>query len=157
VSLCASISLTSGPGPCPLKTQLITAETSDSRCPSGFENRHPLQDLFTFVITGQEEYESIFSPERFEEILYGESPTDAEILTLREHRIEEWLNEDSDADVILGYSLVEVADAHGNRGIALILCTGYSFSGLTIWVKEIFDTKTAAMAYLKENGSTLES
>jgi hypothetical protein len=82
----------------------------------------------------EEEYESVLSPERFEEIQYGDSPTDAEILALREHRIEEWLDEESDADVIPGYSLVEVADAHGNQGIALILCTGYSFSELTIWV-----------------------
>jgi hypothetical protein len=104
----------------------------------------------------EEEYESILSPERFEEILYGESPTDAEILALREHRIEVWLNEDADADVIPGYSLVEVVDAHGNRGIALIFCKGYSFSGLTIWVEDIFDTKAAAMAFLKDNGSTLE-
>ena len=105
----------------------------------------------------EEEYESVLSPERFEEIQYGGSPTDAEILALREHRIEKWLNEDADADIIPGYSLVEVEDAHGNRGLALILCTGYSFSGLTISVKEIFDTKAAAMAYLKANGSTLES
>ena len=64
------------------------------------------------------------------------------------------LSGDADADVIPGYSLDEVTDTEGNRGIALILCTGYSFSGLRIWVKEVFDTREAAMAYLEENGMT---
>jgi hypothetical protein len=82
--------------------------------------------------------------------------TNAEIQALREQRLEKWLSGDAEADVVPGYSPVEVMDTDGNRGTALILCTGYSFSGLSERIEEIFDARAAAMAYLEENGSTWE-
>jgi hypothetical protein len=48
-----------------------------------------------------------------------------------------------------GYCLAEVTDAGGNSGIAVVLCTGDSLSGLKHWV---FDTRAAAKASMKENG-----
>jgi hypothetical protein len=102
----------------------------------------------------KDEYWNLVSEERFDEIQDGQSPTEAEILGVRDHRLEEWLSGDADADVVPAYSLVEVTDGGDNRGIAVILCTGYSFSELSIWVEGVFDTKVAAIAYLNENGWT---
>ena len=52
------------------------------------------------------------------------------------------------------YCFAELTDADEHSGIALILCTGDSLSGLTIWVHDVFETKAAALNYLKENGWT---
>lgn len=104
----------------------------------------------------EEEYENFLTPERFEVIQSGQSLTDAEIQALREQRLEKWLSSDADASVVPGYCFVEITDTDGDKGTALLLCTGYSISGLSIWVEGIFDTRAAAMAYMKENGSTLE-
>jgi hypothetical protein len=72
----------------------------------------------------EEEYEELFSPERLEEINSGHPPTEAELLALREARLEKMLSDDSDADVTPGYRLAEVIDDEGNTGIDLILCHG---------------------------------
>jgi hypothetical protein len=100
----------------------------------------------------QRELETAFSPQRIDKVLDGQPATQAELQALREVRLQNILSGDCDADAIPGYCLAEVADAEGNTGIALILCTGYSFSGLSIWVAEIFETREAAKAYLEENG-----
>ena len=100
------------------------------------------------------EIENFLSPERFQEIQSGQVLTDAEIQALREKRLEKWLSGDADADVVPGYCFVEVTDTDGDKGTALLLCTGYSFSGLSIWVEGIFNTRAAAMAYMEENGMT---
>jgi hypothetical protein len=102
----------------------------------------------------EEEYEDFLTPERLEEIQSGQSFTDDEIQALREQRLEKWLSGDADADVVPGYCFAEVTDTDRDRGTALLLCTGYSFSGLSIWVEGIFDNRAAAMAYMEENGST---
>jgi hypothetical protein len=43
-----------------------------------------------------------------------------------------------------------------NPGIALFLCSGYSFSVLKISVLDVFDTREDALAYLNENGWTTD-
>jgi hypothetical protein len=99
-----------------------------------------------------DEYEEIFGSERLEEIKNGQPPTEAEIRGLREARLEKMLSDDGDADSIPAFCLAEVDDCEGNTGIALILCTGHSFSGVSIWVEDVFDTTADAFAYLDENG-----
>jgi hypothetical protein len=96
----------------------------------------------------------VFGPQRLDDVLDGQPATEAELQALRRVRLERILSGDCDADVIPAYCLAEVTDEDGNTGIALIFCKGYSFSGLTIWAAEIFDTREAAKAHLEENGWT---
>lgn len=99
-----------------------------------------------------EEYEELFGSERLEQIKNGQPPTEDEMLKLREARAQKMLGDDGDADVVPSCCFAEVEDEDGNSGIALILCTGYSFSELNIWAVDVFETKTAAYAHLRENG-----
>ena len=101
----------------------------------------------------EEEYEAVLSPERVADALDELPLTEAELEALREHRLERILLGDYiDADTIPGYCLADVADEDGNSGIALIVCTGYAFSGLDIGVNGIFETREAAKAYMEEKG-----
>jgi len=102
----------------------------------------------------QQELETVLRPQRLEQVLDGQPPTEAELQALREVRLQNILSGNywDEEGAIPGYCLAEVADAEGNTAIALIFCTGTSLSGLTIWVVEIFDTREAAKAYLEENG-----
>jgi hypothetical protein len=100
----------------------------------------------------EQEYKKVLSPERKAAFENGDPLTECELEELREHRLEAMLQGDVDGDAIPSYCLAEVTDADDNTGIALILCNGYSFSGLKIWVQEIFDTEEAARAYLEANG-----
>jgi hypothetical protein len=102
----------------------------------------------------QDEYERFFTPERLEKINAGQEITEDEFLALRKARLERLLDPETDADVTTGYSFVEVADDEGNAGIAVYLCSGYSFSGLDVSVLDVFDTREDALAYLNENGWT---
>jgi hypothetical protein len=99
----------------------------------------------------EDEYERFFTPQRLEEINAGQQITEDEFLALRQARLERLLNPDTDADVTTGYSFVEVVDDEGNAGIAVFLCSGYSFSDLKISVLDVFDTREDALAYLNEN------
>jgi hypothetical protein len=101
------------------------------------------------------ELEEVFSAQRLEEVLDGQAVTEDELKALRQARLESISTGDSDAGNIPGYSLAEIADAEGNTGVAFILCSGHSFSGLNIWVAEIFESKEAASAYLEKNGQTI--
>jgi hypothetical protein len=93
----------------------------------------------------KQEYEAVLSPERFANVDGGDPVTEAESEALRNHRLETIIYVgDCDADTIPAYCLAEVKDADGNGGIALILCKGYSFSVLKIWVHRIFETREAA-------------
>ena len=108
-------------------------------------------DLGEFM---QSELEEVFNPQRLEEVLDGGTVTEAELRALRQVRLDNMSSGDWDAGDIPGYCLAEVEDAEGNTGIAFILCNGHSFSGLRIWVTEIFESEEAAAAYLEENGRT---
>jgi hypothetical protein len=100
----------------------------------------------------REEYNAVLSPERRAAFNNGDSLTESELQKLREHRLGAMLEGDFDADGIPSYCLAEVTDADNNIGIALILCKGYSFSGLNVWVQEIFETEEAAKAYMGKDG-----
>ena len=102
----------------------------------------------------QRELKQVFSPQRLDDVLNGQPATEVELQALRQVRLDSISMTDCDADAIPDYCIAEVANEDGNSGIALILCTGYSFSGLNIWVDEIFDTREAAKAYAKERGWT---
>ena len=103
-----------------------------------------------------DEYERFFTPERLAEIDAGQQITEDEFLALREARLQRLLDSSTDADVTTGYSFVEVVDDEGTVGIAVFLCSGYSFSGLDISVLNVFDTREDALAYVNENGWTGE-
>jgi hypothetical protein len=99
------------------------------------------------------EYQAVLAPERVANVIDGDSVTETEFKALRQHRLETIIyGGDCDADTTPAYCLAEVRDADGNDGIALILCNGYSFSVLKIWVHGIFETREAAKAHMKENG-----
>jgi hypothetical protein len=101
----------------------------------------------------QREYQAVLSPERVANVLNGDPFTETEFEALRKRRLEKIIYEgDCDADKIPSYCLAEVKDADGSSGIALILCKGYSFSVLEIWVHEIFETEEAAKSYMQEDG-----
>jgi hypothetical protein len=115
----------------------------------------------------EKEYEAlfIFSPASIEEIKSGHQPTEAELLALRNARLQKLLDPCADPDLTPGYSLVEVEVVDHeedddeelaviNTGIAVILCTGSSFFGLELEVLDVFDTKEDALAYLNANGWT---
>lgn len=100
----------------------------------------------------QEEYKHALSPERKAAFDQGDALTESELEKLRERRLGALLEGDFDADDIPGYCLAEVTDEDKNTGIALILCKGYSFSGLNVWVQDIFETREAAKAYMQTDG-----
>ena len=102
--------------------------------PSYLQNRRSLQKCS----------EDLLGPERLAEVRSGHPVTEAELRVLRNQRLEKMLGDDGDADFVPAYCLAEIADADGNTGVALILCKGYSFSGVTIWVEDVFDTRAAA-------------
>ena len=100
----------------------------------------------------EQEYEKVFGPERAADFQKGHPISEAEFDALREYRSAGTRLGSAHADAIPAYCLAEVTDDDDNSGIALILCTGDSFSGLNVWVRGIFDTREAAKAYLEENG-----
>jgi len=102
----------------------------------------------------ERDYEKVFSADRIADFQKGLPLTEAELNALREHRLAEIYLRDVNTDSLPAYCFAEVTDADDNTGIALILCTGDSFSELTIWVHDIFETKAAALNYLQENGWT---
>ena len=61
---------------------------------------------------------------------------------------------DNDADRIPGYALVRVNDLAGNRGCALLLRTGYSFTKIQTWVESAFPTIAAARDHMNRYGLT---
>jgi hypothetical protein len=68
--------------------------------------------------------------------------------------LEKLFDSSISADVACGYCFAKVVDEQGNTGIAVIFCTGYSFSDLKYWVFDLFKTKEDALAYLNANGWT---
>lgn len=100
----------------------------------------------------EQEYENVFGPERAADFQKGHPLGETEFDALSEYRLAGIRLGSAHADAIPAYCLAEVTDDDNNSGIALILCTGGSFSGLNIWVHGIFDTREAARAYLEENG-----
>jgi hypothetical protein len=102
----------------------------------------------------EREYEEVFCPERIADFQKGHPLTEAELNALRKLRLDEIFLRNVGTDSLPGYCFAEIKDADDNTGIALILCTGDSFSSLSIWVHDIFETKAAALSYLQENGWT---
>ena len=100
----------------------------------------------------EQEYEEVFGSKHAADFQKGHSLSKAELDALGDHRLAGRRLGSAHADAIPAYCLAEVTDDDGNSGIALILCTGDSFSGLNIWVHGIFDTRETARAYLEENG-----
>ncbi len=97
-------------------------------------------------------FTDVVSPERLRELEGGSTPTSDEMGRLRESKREFYLSGDGDADSIPGYALAEVEDDMGNRGIALILRTGYSFSELHTWLEGVFPSRQLAFRYMKDGG-----
>jgi hypothetical protein len=100
----------------------------------------------------ESELETVLGAGRTAEIKSGQLPTEAELDALRKNRLASILRGDRDEDDMPAYCLAEVTDARGKTAIALILCTGSSFFGTNIWVDEVFDTREAALFYLKQHG-----
>lgn len=89
----------------------------------------------------KQEYEKVFGPERAAVFQKGYPFSEPELDALREHRLAEIRLGSAYADAIPAYCLAEVTDDDDNSGVALILCTGDSFSELTIWVDDVLKQK----------------
>jgi hypothetical protein len=94
----------------------------------------------------------IENPERVEALCDGSKPTRAEIKQYREWWVESRLAGDGDADLIPGYALSKVQDAHKNEGTALVLRTGYSFSQITTWLEGVYSSGEEAVQWMKKGG-----
>jgi len=90
--------------------------------------------------------------ERCDALAEGAEPTEQEIKLFHDNWLETALEGEGDADFIPAYALSTVVDAQGNEGVALMLRTGYSFSGITTWVEGIFDSSEDATAHMKKGG-----
>jgi len=90
--------------------------------------------------------------ERCDALAEGAKPTEQEIKLFHDHWLESALEGEGDADFIPAYALSIVKDAQGNEGVALMLRTGYSFSGITTWLEGIFDSSEDATAHMEKEG-----
>ncbi|MBK7706481.1 MAG: hypothetical protein IPJ30_12055 [Acidobacteria bacterium] len=50
------------------------------------------------------------------------------------------------------YLLAEVGDGDGNKGVALILRTGYAFTEIETWLEGVFATREEAMDWMLSQG-----
>lgn len=89
---------------------------------------------------------------RCDELRNGGEPTEAEQELFHEWWVESQLDGDEDADDIPGYALATVKDHNGNEGVALILRTGYSFSGINTWLEGFFGSREEAIQHMKNDG-----
>jgi len=89
--------------------------------------------------------------ERSDALAEGAEPTEQEIKLFHDYWLECALEGEGDADFIPAYALSIVKDAKGNEGVALLLRTGYSFSGITTWLERIFDSSEDATAHMGNN------
>ena len=89
---------------------------------------------------------------RCEALTNGAKPTEQEIKLFHDNWLESALEGEGDADFIPAYALSIVKDAKGNEGIALLLRTGYSFSGITTCLEGIFDSSEDATAHMEKRG-----
>jgi hypothetical protein len=90
--------------------------------------------------------------ERCEALSEGAEPTEQEIKLYHDNWLESALEGQGDADFIPAYALSIVKDPQGNEGVALMLRTGYSFTGITTWLEGIFDSSEDASAHMGKDG-----
>lgn len=88
---------------------------------------------------------------RREALLDGAKPTLSEVRRLKSFYVG-WLMSDGDADCIPAYALADVADEEGHQGVALVLRTGYSFSGIETWLEGVFRSDEEALKHLRKGG-----
>lgn len=84
-------------------------------------------------------------------ILSGSALSQMELEAWRRRWMENQLL-NNDADKIPGYALAEISDFVGNRGYALLLRTGYSFTRLRTWVEGAFPTVESAWDHMNRHG-----
>ena len=66
--------------------------------------------------------------------------------------IEKALRGDSDADQVPSYQTVQIKGPKGRKKVAINMCSGYSFSGLSFWIEGLFSSYERADNYLSRNG-----
>ena len=98
-------------------------------------------------------FEGSVSSARLKQLKKGALPSDSEIRIYRQAWWDEQLmNDEPDADCIPGYALATVRVNDDVEGVALILRTGYSFSGLETWLEGIFFSSKDATDYMTATG-----
>lgn len=90
--------------------------------------------------------------ERCEALAEGAEPTEQEIKLFHDNWLESALEGEGDADFIPAYAMSIVVDGKGREGVALLLRTGYSFSGITTWLEGVFDSSEEATAHMEKGG-----
>lgn len=98
--------------------------------------------------------EDHIDPDRLEALYNGAEPTEEENRLFH----EVWLGyalDEPDADVSPGYVVASLADdqcpVRAER-YALVLCTGYSFTGIRRWVEGLFANVEDALEYMRARG-----
>ena len=94
----------------------------------------------------------IENKKRCEALGNGAKPTKKEIKIYHDWWLESALEGDCDADDIPAYAISIVEDPKGNKGVALLLRTGYSFSGVTTSLEGIFDSSEDATSHMRNGG-----
>jgi hypothetical protein len=90
--------------------------------------------------------------ERISALENGDWPTQEEIKLYHDWWVKNQLEGENDADAVPAYALAPIDDEDGHSGVALVLCKGYSFSGIDIWLEDIFESEGAAMNYMHQRG-----
>jgi len=90
--------------------------------------------------------------ERCNALSEGAEPTTQEIKLFHDNWLESALEGEGDADFIPAYAMSIVTDNKGHEGVALLLRTGYSFSGVTTWLEGIFESSEDATAHMEKGG-----
>ena len=100
------------------------------------------------------EIEGLVNEDRYEAITEHDSPlTREEIILCRNNFVRCIFAGERDVwDYIPGFATGHVEDEEGNRAVAIVLCTGFSFSGLKLSVEGLFPDERDALAHLRKGG-----
>ena len=98
--------------------------------------------------------EDVIKRESRRESLEGgyDDPTPSELKRLRSAYVDMALRGDGDADFVPGYALADVTDEKDRQGVALVVRTGYSFSGLNTSLAGIFPSDDRARRHMEKLG-----
>ena len=97
-------------------------------------------------------FEGLVSEDRLKELEAGKRPKRPEIRAYQKSWIEKALRGNNDADLVPTYQTVEIKGRKGRKKVAIIMCSGYSFSGVSFWVEGLFSSYERADNYLTRKG-----
>lgn len=119
-----------------------------------FVRKDIVPDLAQYLAEGIPYYwfEGLVGEDRLKELQDGKRPKRSEIKAYQETWIEKALRGNNDADLVPSYRTVEIKGRKGRKKIAIIMCSGYSFSGVSFWIEGFFSSYERADNYLNREG-----